>query len=79
MTIALFQRESQQGQDQALKQYAQELLPALQHHLHMAENAAKTVGVNETTITSILSRYPGVMGGASTPGGHQHGTSKSGY
>ncbi len=44
-----------------------------------AENAAKSVGVNETTISSILSRYPGVMGGASTPGGHQHGTSKSGY
>lgn len=73
-TLALFQKEAQQGQDQATKQYAQGMVPALQHHLDMAKEVAKSVGVSETTISSILSRYPEAVGGATSPGGHQHGT-----
>ncbi|HWH71953.1 MAG TPA: DUF4142 domain-containing protein [Candidatus Sulfotelmatobacter sp.] len=80
-TLALFQREAQQGQDPATKQYAQSLVPALQHHLTMAQQAAKSVGVSDTTISSILSRYPGAVGGAGSPGGQQQGagSSQSGY
>jgi putative membrane protein len=77
-TIALFQKEAQQGHDTATKQYAEDMLPALQHHLDMAKDTAKSVGVKDSTISSILNRYPASIGGASTPGGQQQGTSTGG-
>jgi putative membrane protein len=76
-TISLYQKEVQQGQDPATKQYAQNLLPSLQHHLTMAENAAKSAGVSQTQITAILSRYPRAMGGTGTPTGREQGTGSS--
>lgn len=36
-TIDLFQKEAEQGQDPALKQFASETLPTLQEHLEMAQ------------------------------------------
>jgi len=77
-TIALFQKEAQQGRDAAIKQYAQDMLPALNQHLDMAKDTAKSVGVKDSTISSILNRYPASIGGASTPGGQQQGTSTGG-
>jgi putative membrane protein len=65
-TIALFQREAQQGQDPATQQYAQTTLPTLQHHLDMAKDVAKNVGMNETAISSILRQYPEAIGGTGT-------------
>jgi putative membrane protein len=62
-TIALFQREAQQGQDPAVKEYAQSMLPELQHHLDMAKNMAKNVGLDETSISSILKQFPEAIGG----------------
>lgn len=62
-TIDLFQKEAQQGQDAAVKQYAQSMLPSLQHHLDMAKDLAKGVGVNEATVSSILQQYPAAVGG----------------
>ncbi len=80
-TLQLFQQEAQQGQDQAVKQYAQTMVPALEHHLSMAKNVAQQVGVSQSTVSSILSQYPEAMGGGMSPTGQQQGTgsSKSGY
>ncbi len=62
-TIQLFQKEAQQGLDPATKQYAQSMLPALEHHLDMAKDVAKNVGLNEATVSSILQQYPAAVGG----------------
>lgn len=75
--LQFYQREAQQAQDPAIKQYAQSMVPALEHHLNMAKNMASNVGLSQTTITSILSRYPEAVGGASTPGGSQQGSGSS--
>jgi putative membrane protein len=79
--ITLYQKEAQQGQNPETKQYAENMLPGLQHHLEMAKETARSVGVSDTTISSILSRYPAAVGGASTPGGAQPGAGggRSGY
>ncbi len=40
-TIALFQKEASNGENPALKSYAQKTLPTLQHHLQMAQSLKK--------------------------------------
>src|ERR1051326_2254482 len=75
--IALFQQEAQMGQNQVTKQYAQNTLPALQHHLDMAKNVAKDVGLNETAISSILSQFPEAIGGTGSTTGQEQGTGTS--
>jgi putative membrane protein len=40
--IALFQKESQNGKDDSVKQFAQQTLPTLQEHLQMAQQANKS-------------------------------------
>jgi hypothetical protein len=62
--IKKFQKASQQIQDTDVKEYAQTCLPVLQRHLQHAEAAAKAVGVDESTISSITKRLPGAVGGA---------------
>ncbi len=74
-TIEAFQKEAQQGQDPTVKQYAQSMLPGLEHHLQMAKDTASSVGVSQGTISSILNRYPEAVGGGSTPQGQQQGGS----
>jgi predicted outer membrane protein/sporulation protein YlmC with PRC-barrel domain len=44
-TIQLFQKQAEQGQDQQLKQFAQETLPALEDHLEMAQSAAQELNI----------------------------------
>ena len=66
---------AQQGQDSAIKQYAQNMVSSLQRHLDLAKVVAKGVGVEHTTISSILYRYPEAPGGTGTPGGQSKGTS----
>lgn len=57
-----FQKASEQIEETDVKQYAQDTLPKLQQHLEQAKTAAKAVGVDESTISSITSKAP-AMGG----------------
>jgi putative membrane protein len=61
--IKKFQKASQQIQDTDVKEYVQTCLPVLQKHLQQAEAAAKAVGVDQSTISSITKRLPGAVGG----------------
>jgi putative membrane protein len=60
--IKKFQKASENLEDADVKQYAQETLPKLQEHLEHAKAAAKAVGVEESTISSITKDLP-AMGG----------------
>jgi putative membrane protein len=61
--IKKFQKASENIQDGDVKQYAQECLPKLQAHLQHAESAAKSAGVDESTIASINKSLPAGVGG----------------
>lgn len=67
-----FQKASQTVQETDVKQFAQDTIPKLQEHLHMAETAAKAVGVDPSTISSYTSKAP-AMGGSSEPNEQQGG------
>jgi predicted outer membrane protein len=60
--IKKFQKAAQNIEDADVKQYAQDTLPHLQTHLQHAEAAAKAVGVDDATISSITKGLP-AMGG----------------
>lgn len=59
-----FQKASEKIQDPQVKQYAEDTLPVLQKHLEHAETAAKAVGVDPSTISSITSKAPAIGGTA---------------
>jgi len=61
--IKKFQKASQNIEDTDVKQYASECLPTLQKHLQHSETAAKSAGVDESTISSITKKMPGAVGG----------------
>ncbi|HEY2082118.1 MAG TPA: DUF4142 domain-containing protein [Verrucomicrobiae bacterium] len=61
--IKKFQKASQTVEDADVKQYAQESLPTLQKHLQHAESAAKSVGVDQSTISLITKGLPEAVGG----------------
>ena len=63
--IKKFQKASQNVEDTDVKQYAQECLPKLQTHLQHAKSAAKSAGVDESTIASITKSLPADVGGTS--------------
>jgi putative membrane protein len=66
-TLNKFQKASQDIQEADVKQYALDNLPKLEEHLQHTESAAKAVGVDPATISSITSKAP-PMGGV---GEHQ--------
>jgi len=61
--IKKFQKAAQNVEDTDVKQYAQEILPKLQTHLVHAESAAKSAGVDESTINSLTKDVQTGMGG----------------
>jgi putative membrane protein len=61
--IKKFEKASQDIQDADVKQYAQDTLPHLRDHLRHAETAAKAVGVDQSTISSITKGLPEGVGG----------------
>jgi len=56
--IKRFDKASSDIEDQDVKQYAQNTLPALRHHLQKSEEAARAAGVDDSTISSILKDLP---------------------
>jgi len=56
--IKRFDKAVSDVEEQDVKQYAQNTLPALRRHLQKSEDAARAVGVDESTITSILKDLP---------------------
>jgi putative membrane protein len=61
--IKKFQKASENIEDADVKQYAQETLPKLQTHLQKAESAAKSAGVDQSTISSYTKNVEGGVGG----------------
>ena len=70
-----FQKASEKLEEADVKQFAQDNIPKLQQHLQKAETAAKAVGVDPATISSITSKAP-AMGGTEERNEQQKGTSK---
>lgn len=75
--IKKFQKASQKIEDTDVKQYAQDCLPTLQAHLNHTEVAARAVGVDQATITSITKDLPPAVGGTSEKQENGQGTGKS--
>ncbi|MGB0001203.1 MAG: DUF4142 domain-containing protein [Candidatus Acidiferrales bacterium] len=44
--VAAFEKESRAGKDQTIKSFAQETLPTLKEHLHLARQMEKTVSAS---------------------------------
>jgi putative membrane protein len=62
--IKKYQKAAQNIEDADVKQYAQETLGHLQTHLQHAESAARSAGVDQSTITSLTKNMPAGIGGA---------------
>jgi putative membrane protein len=56
--INRFEKAASDIEEQDVKQYAQNTLPALRHHLQKSEEVARAVGVDEATINSMLQDLP---------------------
>lgn len=61
--IKSFQKASQNIEDSDVKEYAQTCLSTLEKHLSHAEAAAKSVGVDDATISSLTKGLPEDVGG----------------
>jgi len=56
--IKRFEKAASDMEEQNVKQYAQDTLPALRHHLQKSQEAARNAGVEDSTISSILKDLP---------------------
>jgi len=63
--IKKFEKASQNVEDSDVKQYAQEILPKLETHMQHTALAAKSAGVDQSTIDSYTKKVPGAVGGTS--------------
>ena len=61
--LVKFQKAAENIQEPDVKQYAQSMLPKLRDHLNRAEQTARAVGVDPSTISSIMEKAPGGVGG----------------
>jgi len=74
--IGKYQNAIENVTESDVQQYAQNTLPTLRQHLQHAENAARSVGMDQTTITSILKKS-NAMGGTSDEPEKATGSEKS--
>jgi putative membrane protein len=74
-----FQKAADQLQEADLKQFAQENITAMQKHLRHAEMAAKAVGVDQATISSITSKAPAMGGTSENPENGRGAGKQKGY
>lgn len=63
--IQMFQRAANEVQETDVKQYAQSMLPKLEQHFQTAQNVAKAVGVDQSTISKYSRNVPTSVGGTS--------------
>jgi putative membrane protein len=62
-TITRFEQTAKEASDSDVQEYAQQTLPKLRQHLQHAKTAAKAVGVDEKTISSLTRGTPEGVGG----------------
>jgi putative membrane protein len=72
--IKKYQKAAENIQEADVKQYAQDTLQHLQSHLEHAESAAKSVGVDQATISSITKGLPASVGGTGENQESSHGS-----
>jgi putative membrane protein len=65
--IGEYQKAVENVKESEVQQYAQNTLPTLRQHLQHAENAARSVGIDQATITSILKKSNAVGGNSDQP------------
>lgn len=73
--IAKYESASQQVKETDVQQYAQTTLPKLRQHLQHATQTAQAIGIDQSTISSILKRTPGSMGGTGESSSSESGIS----
>jgi putative membrane protein len=56
--IKMFQKAADDIQDPDVKEYAATTLPTLREHLHHAEDAARAIGIDDSTVNSIVKDVP---------------------
>jgi putative membrane protein len=66
MAIAHLQQASTSVQDQDLKQYTQQMLSKVKEHQRKGRQIAQSVGIDQTTITSLESKAQDSVGGAAS-------------
>jgi putative membrane protein len=64
--INKFEKAANKLQEADVKQYAESMLPKLREHLQKAETVARQVGVEQSEISSIMSKTPAVGGTSET-------------
>ena len=74
--VAKYERASREFQDPELKQYVTETLPKLREHLEHAQTTAKAVGIDESTISSLMKQTPESVGGVSETESSERGAGK---
>jgi putative membrane protein len=72
--IAKFEKASTQIQETDVRQYIDKMLPTLRNHFQQAQTVARTVGVDESTISSTVKKTPGAVGGTADELSTQQGT-----
>jgi putative membrane protein len=60
--ISKFEKAASKVQEADVKQYAESMLPKLREHLQHAATVAGSVGVDQSTISSVMSKTPSVGG-----------------
>jgi putative membrane protein len=61
-SVAMYQRESRMTQDPDVKEYVTSTLPIIKQHLESVQKAAKDVGVDDQTISSLTRERPAAGG-----------------